>query len=72
MMSPDFAKVADLVRRTGIVCFVNTLAQPNAVTALSNDGLFIKANRAMVRDAKRVLRGMLGKFGLEYIFNESK
>lgn len=66
-MSPDFVEVTDLVRRTHIVRSVNTLAQPSAVAALSNNGLFIKANRVMVRDAKGVCRGMFNEFGLEYI-----
>ena len=63
-------EVVDLVRRTHIVYSVNTLAQRAAAAALSNDGPFIEATRAMVSEAKELLCSMFDELGLEYICNE--
>lgn len=63
-------EVVDLIRRTHIVYSVNTLAQRAAAAALSNDGTFIEATRAMVREAKGLLCPLFDELGLEYVCNE--
>lgn len=63
-------EVVELVRRAHIVYSVNTLAQHAAVAALSGDGSFIRETRAMIREARELLREFFEKRGLEYVCNE--
>jgi len=63
-------EAVELVSRAHIVYSVNALAQEAAVAALSNDGSFIRETRAMVREAKTLLRGLFESWGLEYVCNE--
>ena len=63
-------EVVDIIRRTHVVYSVNSLGQIAATAALEHDGPFIAATRAMVGEAKELLRGVCARLGLEYVCHE--
>ena len=64
------AEVVDIIRRTHVVYSVNSLGQIAATAALADDGSFIAATRAMVTEAKDLLRGECARLGLEHVCHE--
>jgi histidinol-phosphate aminotransferase len=62
--------VVDYIRRTHIVYSVNTLGQPAAVAALSDDREHILATRRMVARAKELLLPAFAELGLESVCGE--
>jgi len=63
-------EVVDVVRRTSVAYSVNVQAQRAALAALSDDEGHIAATRALVREAKRFLRGACDDLGLETVGGE--
>jgi histidinol-phosphate aminotransferase len=64
------AEVVDIIRRTHVVYSVNSLGQIAAAAALEDDAEFIAATRAMVAEAKGLLRAECARLGLEYVCHE--
>jgi histidinol-phosphate aminotransferase len=64
------AEVVDIIRRPQVVYSVNSLGQLAAAAALEDDAAFIAATRAMVAEAKDLLRAECARQGLEYVCNE--
>lgn len=60
----------DYIRRTHIVYSVNSMGQPAAAAALSDDAEHILATRRMVADAKALLLPAFDELGLHYVSNE--
>jgi len=63
-------EVVDIIRRTHVVYSVNSLGQIAAAAALEDDAPFIADTRAMVAEAKELLRGECSRLGLEYVCHE--
>ncbi|SNR74245.1 histidinol-phosphate aminotransferase [Humidesulfovibrio mexicanus] len=60
-------EVVDYIRRTHIVYSVNTLGQPAAAEALTDDAAHIRATREMVARAKALLLPAFDEMGLEHV-----
>jgi histidinol-phosphate aminotransferase len=60
-------EVIDYIRRTHIVYSVNSLGQPAAAAALTDDAQHIPATRRMVAEAKALLLPAFDELGLKYV-----
>lgn len=60
-------EVVDYIRRTHIVYSVNSLGQPAAAAALSDDAEHIRATRSMVAEAKALLLPAFDELGLAHV-----
>jgi len=57
-------EVVDVIRRTGVVYSVNSLAQEAALAALADDHDHVRRTRDLVREQKAFLARELGRLGL--------